>query len=211
MCALSDHVHLGRADVVWPTELFILLALDGLPAHIAVVNAAGIIVAVNKAWRDFANANAPNATSVAELCQGANYLLVSDKAIGQAEEQAHAFAAGLRAVLNGEREMYTLEYVCHSPSEQRWFVGRVTRLPGKGTMYALVAHENISERKRAERRAAYLLEAASALSGVLTSAQVADVLLAQGLSVLGAYSGVVALLNEQGTMLEIARTAGYPE
>ena len=45
--------------------------LDSLSAHIAIIDETGTIVAVNKAWRDFARANGAAAQSYAE---GANYL-----------------------------------------------------------------------------------------------------------------------------------------
>ncbi len=42
-----------------------------------------------------------------------------------------------------------MEYACSSPSEQRWFIGRVTRFPGKDLGRLVNAHENITERKQA--------------------------------------------------------------
>ena len=43
-----------------------------------------------------------------------------------------------------------MEYPCHSPTVQRWFVGKVTRFPGDGPTRVVVAHETITERKRME-------------------------------------------------------------
>ena len=41
-----------------------------------------------------------------------------------------------------------MEYPCHSPTERRWFVGRVVPLPQKKDLpIAIVAHENITGRK----------------------------------------------------------------
>jgi PAS domain S-box-containing protein len=123
--------------------------LDSLSAHIAIIEETGTIVAVNKAWRDFARANGAAAQSYTE---GANYLLVCDSAAGAHSEEAAPFAAGIRSVLSGEREEFELEYPCHSPSEQRWYIGRVTRFAADGPPRAVVAHENITERKLAEKR-----------------------------------------------------------
>lgn len=52
-------------------------------------------------------------------------------------------ARGIRAVLGGELPHFTLEYPCHSPTEQRWFVMNVApiRHPGLG---AVVSHVNIT-------------------------------------------------------------------
>src|SRR5215204_5094062 len=121
--------------------------LDSLSAHIAIIDETGTIVAVNKAWRDFARANGVAAQNYAE---GANYLRACDSAVGAYSEEAAPLAEGIRSVLSGEREKFELEYPCHSPSERRWYIGRVTHFAGGGPPRAVVAHENITERKLAE-------------------------------------------------------------
>src|SRR5215216_3126226 len=123
--------------------------LDSLSAHIAIIDEAGTIVAVNKAWRDFARANGVAGQDYAE---GANYLRACDSAADAYSEEAAPFAEGIRSVLSGQREKFELEYPCHSPSERRWFIGRVTPFPAGGSPRAVVAHENIIERKLAEER-----------------------------------------------------------
>jgi PAS domain S-box-containing protein len=123
--------------------------LDSLSAHIAIIDEAGTIVTVNKAWRDFARANGLAAQTYAE---GANYIRACDSAAGAHSEEAAPFAEGIRSVLSGQREKFELEYPCHSPSERRWYIGRVTHFAGGGPPRAVVAHENITERKLAEER-----------------------------------------------------------
>ncbi len=123
-------------------------ALDALSAHIAILDERGKILAVNQAWRNFAQSNAPSFTG---LLEGANYLDVCDIAAGPDSAEATEFAAGLRAVLHGERDEFVMEYPCNSPEEDRWFMGRVTRFTEGGHTYAVVAHENITERRRMEQ------------------------------------------------------------
>jgi PAS domain S-box-containing protein len=123
--------------------------LDSLSAHIAIIDESGIIVAVNKAWRHFAQASGVTGQNYAE---GVNYLRVCDSATGAYSEEAAPFAEGVRSVLSGRREKFELEYPCHSPSERRWFIARVTPFAGGGSSGAVVAHENITERKLAEER-----------------------------------------------------------
>ena len=43
-----------------------------------------------------------------------------------------------------------MEYPCHSPTEQRWFVGRVVPFTSDSSPQAVVIHENITERKQME-------------------------------------------------------------
>ena len=53
-------------------------------------------------------------------------------------------------MLSGVKESYVLEYPCHSPDKKRWFVGRITPFPGDGPRRVVVAHEDITERIKAE-------------------------------------------------------------
>jgi PAS domain S-box-containing protein len=128
------------------SEPFARSALDSLSAHIAILDESGTIVFVNEAWREFAESNG----AVGNVAEGANYLQVCESAVGEQSADAAAFAEGIRSVLSGRRKEFALEYPCHSPTEQRWFVGRVTRFPANDPPRVVVAHENITERKRAE-------------------------------------------------------------
>jgi DNA-binding response OmpR family regulator len=47
-------------------------------------------------------------------------------------------------VIEGELQEFTLEYPCHSPVEQRWFVIRITRIEHLGQIRVLVTHEDIT-------------------------------------------------------------------
>ena len=130
------------------SQQFTLAILDSLTAHVCVLNNRGEIIAVNAAWRRFADANPPVAGNVAEK---ANYFSVCEMADGEEASSATAFADGIRAVLEGRQETFSMEYPCHSPVEERWFVGRVTRLAGFLSGHVVVAHENITGRKRMEQ------------------------------------------------------------
>jgi PAS domain S-box-containing protein len=121
--------------------------LDSLSAHIAILDESGEIIAVNHAWRAFAEANGGDPRRVSE---GANYLRVCESAARLNAEESAVFAEGIRAVLSGQREGFEMEYPCHSPTERRWFIGRVTPFSCTETPWAVVAHENITERKVAE-------------------------------------------------------------
>jgi PAS domain S-box-containing protein len=128
------------------SESFARSVLNSLSANIAVVDESGTIVFVNRAWREFARAN----EAVGNVAEDVNYLQVCDSAVELGCEEAASFAEGIRSVLSGRREEFALEYPCHSPTEQRWFVGRVTRFPSGSPTRAVVAHENVTPRKRAE-------------------------------------------------------------
>src|ERR671915_123205 len=71
--------------------------LDSLSAHIAIIDETGTIVAVNKAWRHFAQASGVAGQNYAE---GVNYLRVCDSAAGENSEEAAPFAEGIRSILS---------------------------------------------------------------------------------------------------------------
>ncbi len=134
-------------QAVMESRRFLQSTLDALSAHIAILDEAGVIIAVNAVWNRFAQSNAQ---SGARLGVGVNYLEVSDGSQGECAEEAPAVARGIRAVLAGEAEEFQLEYPCHSPQEKRWFIVRVTRFGDGGTRRIVVAHENTTARKQAE-------------------------------------------------------------
>ena len=121
--------------------------LDALSAHIAILDEAGIIIAVNAVWKNFAEANdfMGRASGV-----GLNYLAVCESATGECAAEAQDVAAGIRAVMANHQPGFHLEYPCHSPTEQRWFEVRATRFAGGGLPRIVVAHENITDRVKAE-------------------------------------------------------------
>jgi len=135
-------------DQLIASERLAQATLAALPEEICVLDETGTIIKTNRAWLKFA---AANATMPSKDFIGANYLTVCDNAQGPNSTQAAPFAAGIRAVLRGEIEHFALEYPCNSKHEDQWFVGRVTRFPGKGPLRLVVSYENISERKRAEQ------------------------------------------------------------
>ena len=121
--------------------------LDALPANIALLDPQGVIVAVNEGWRRFYEANA---SQWAGHAIGINYLEVCDNARGPDASEAPFVSRGIRAVLDGGRKLFSIEYPCHSPGEQRWFRMTATPLRHDVPGGAVVMHVDITEHKRAE-------------------------------------------------------------
>jgi PAS domain S-box-containing protein len=132
------------------SETFNVSVLNSLSAQIAVVNSQGVISSVNESWRRFAIEN--GAPQIAEHSVGMNYFDVCERAGGSAcEKEARAAQAGIRRVLAGAQDEYDLEYPCDSPKQQRWILMRVTPL-GNSQEGVVIAHEDITERKRLEEQ-----------------------------------------------------------
>ncbi|MDQ2746278.1 MAG: PAS domain S-box protein [Acidobacteriota bacterium] len=122
--------------------------LDSLPAQTAVLDKEGKILSVNQAWRQFACDNAAEgALERSDL--GVNYLQICRPAEGAVYNQDSQAFDGIEAVLHGDLSEFSMEYPCHSPHAQRWFLLNVTPLRGiEGG--AVVSHLNITDRKQTE-------------------------------------------------------------
>ena len=131
--------------------------LDTLTEHIVVIDTQGVITAVNASWSKFALNN--GAVNSAQVSIGANYLSVCSRVDDTSLQiDARSAYAGIRAVLDGKLDEYELEYACHSPTEQRWFVVHVLPLSGS-SKGAVISHKNVTqihlaqtERKASETR-----------------------------------------------------------
>ena len=121
--------------------------LSSLDTHVAVLDRHGKIISVNSVWNDFARDN--GVIHEDRIGAGLNYLEVCRKAAAAGDHLAQRALAGIKAVCEGSSEYFRLEYPCHSPVRQRWFSMLVTPLKRREGG-AVVAHNDITERKRAE-------------------------------------------------------------
>ena len=121
-------------------------SLDALPVNVSVLDPEGTILQTNQAWREFVVRNdiATEADTI-----GTNYLDVCEQsATGTATETRR----GLAELLAGRRDAFQLEYPCHSPVEQRWFLLVAVPVTIAERRHAVVAHINVTEYKLAARR-----------------------------------------------------------
>jgi PAS domain S-box-containing protein len=121
--------------------------LEGLDDPAAVLDPAGEVLIVNEAWRAFGGANAR-----AGVQAEGNYLAVCDAATGC--DDARRAAWGIRELLDGRSQSFTMEYRCDAPGLPRWFELRAVRYHG-GTAGAavLVRHRDLTGQRRAENDA----------------------------------------------------------
>ena len=127
------------------TRDFLQATLDSLPSQVAVLDEDGEVLMTNRAWSLFGTDNGGPPSGYR-----GNYLDVCDAAPG--DEHAVATAAGLRAIMSGSSTEFELEYPCHGPLAQRWFVLRARRYEGPGAAQIVVAHEDVTSRRDAEER-----------------------------------------------------------
>ncbi len=147
--------------------------LNALPAHIALVDALGVIVSVNDAWRQFGTANSAHGPGHGV---GVDYLAACDRARGVDAADARKAAAGIRAVLAGKKKRFSLEYPYHAPTEQCWFRMSVARLVEDRDNGVVVMHINVTDRKLTELEA---IATRNQLQGILDA--IPDLLFELGL------------------------------
>jgi two-component system NtrC family sensor kinase len=151
---------------------FLQSTLEALSASIVILEETGIIVAVNAAWGRFVQAHNLSASNHGV---GTNYLEFGHAVSRRAGTDIHDLLTGLQAVMSRQCPTFSWEYACHTPPNTFWFLLRVTRFDETEGGRVVIAHEDISEIKRAEetlRRQQETLhqsEKLAALSGLLAS------------------------------------------
>jgi PAS domain S-box-containing protein len=134
------------AALVLESKHFLQSALNALSAHIAILDQSGTIIAVNTAWNNFAKQSTFLGNNYGV---GTNYLSLCESAVSACAGEAPAVAKGIRSVMARECDEFRLEYPCHGPRTAWWFEVHATRFAGDGPLRIVVAHENITGRKRA--------------------------------------------------------------
>jgi signal transduction histidine kinase len=191
-------------------------SLDALSAHIAILDGNGTILAVNASWRQFA---AQNRLEWEDYGVGRSYLGVTESASGDLSQGAREAATGIREVIAGQRDEFRLEYPCHSPEEERWFVLRATRFESAQGVRVVTSHEEITERVQAEealRERVVELSTLHSIAGMLATitdlTQAIQAVAEIMTSLFDASVTLVTLLDAEGGELQIvagfARSSG---
>jgi len=122
--------------------------IDGFDEHVALVAETGEILAVNRAWTEFAVSNGyrNGGTGVGE-----NYFAICTGATGADTAGAADVERGIRQVIDGTLPSFELEYPCHAPWTERWFRLSVRRVTQNGAVAALVKHTNTTQAQVASR------------------------------------------------------------
>ncbi len=129
------------------SEAFNRAVLNSLTDHVAVLDREGNITAVNRTWENFARTNGD--PTLAHTGVGLNYLQVCRKAAAQQSADAVEALVGIQAVLNDEQDEFYMEYACHSPDQERYFLMHVSPLSTESGG-VVISHLDITVRRQAQ-------------------------------------------------------------
>jgi signal transduction histidine kinase len=144
--------------------------LAALPGETAIIDSAGTIVQVNKAW---ATAARSGAAAQLALKLGANYLDACRSAVDMLPDIGRMLRASIESILRGERDEFAVEYPTTRRGEDRWFEVRVRRLAHFGGG-AAVMHFDVTARRQAEAAAQLNLGQIAHLDRVAAMGQLAS-------------------------------------
>ncbi|WP_136798778.1 MULTISPECIES: helix-turn-helix transcriptional regulator [Desulfosediminicola] len=114
--------------------------LNSLVTHVAVLNEQGVILETNRAWQKFAR---ENGMSGPVDCVGLNYFHVCDSDSDENQESG-AVASAIRQIIKGNLKDYSIQYPCHSPTEERWFTLKVLPYQAESEPRVIVTHDDIT-------------------------------------------------------------------
>ena len=135
-------------DELRANDAFTIEVINSISAHLAVIDRDGAIIIVNNAWNHFAEENDMKAPLNAFI--GTNYLAECKRGSGDIYDEIAARAMdGIEAVLSGKSRHFCMEYPCHAPDQERWFMMHVSALAWKRGG-AVVLHTDITEQKLAK-------------------------------------------------------------
>ena len=126
-----------------------LSALDALPGEVCVLDASGVVVMANKAWRV---SGAAQARAGLDVRAGENFFAACRDAPESERANADAVAAGLRNVLAGLRQSLRFQYLCPSPRGLREFTLTMAATSEPGPMNVLLTREWHSEPTQAGKK-----------------------------------------------------------
>ena len=139
--SLVDITRLKTTEAVLQAERrFWQSILNTFDMQIAILNDAGQILHVNKAWRDCAKAKQGETNA---SYTGLTYMDVYRDVFGVDANVTEQVAQGLSAVLTGTRSAFTIAYLC--PSTKRESLMRAIGFASHGPARTIVMHEVITD------------------------------------------------------------------
>lgn len=122
--------------------------LNSIPAEIVVLSRTGIIIDMNRPWRQCAT-DAPQCSACRPGELGRNYLNLDPNASVGVNGEPLDLLRGIKAVLGASLSTFTAEYPCLLADRTAWYSMTATPLASENGG-VVISHTDITERKRAQ-------------------------------------------------------------
>jgi len=129
--------------------------LDTLPFQMAILDASGVILQTNRAWKSFGSDQQHHRLTPARQGVGDDFL---DACRSGDDEYATRAARGLERILEDETQTFSMEYPCHTPNRQQWLLLRLSRFEFEQSVYLVLIQFDITDRKQTERKSRELAD-----------------------------------------------------
>ncbi len=129
------------------SQVFLESTMNSLSSAVAILDENGLIEAANTTWKTGTNF----ALFGAGFPIGSNYLTQCDRADSDLAIAARVVSQGIREVIFQRADTVRREYACESGEEAKWYSLNVTRFTRADKLQVVVAHEDITDIRMAER------------------------------------------------------------
>jgi len=160
-------------DALQGSEQFLRATLNSLHSDIAILDKDGIITAVNTPWRKFVSSNDKQ---YQDGGLGHHYETIFKATATTDLERKGVRAASkqISEVLNNKRDTMFLEYPRNRDENRQWSLVSVSTFHTEDGRHAVLAHGDVSERKRLEERDRRLRAELAHMSRLTTAGELAS-------------------------------------
>ena len=160
-------------DALLGSEQFLRATLNSLHSDIAILDNDGIITAVNTPWRKFVSSNNNQYWD-----GGVNHhfeTVLKATATTYLESEGVATASRqISEVLDNKRQTMFFEYPCNRDTNRQWSLLTISTFNTEDGRHAVLAHEDVSERKELEERDRRLRAELAHVSRLTTAGELAS-------------------------------------
>ncbi|HEV8017212.1 MAG TPA: HAMP domain-containing sensor histidine kinase [Steroidobacteraceae bacterium] len=122
--------------------------LDALHEHVAILDARGVVIQTSALWGRPDGGIGSELTGVAV---GDDYLQACESSLSAVHQQSVRLAWGIRSVLSGRVRRFDANLVLPGSSAPRWIHTRVHRFEIGRATYAVISHEDVTDRRGREQ------------------------------------------------------------
>jgi len=169
----ETHGRQQAEDAQLGSEQFLRATLNSLHSDIAILDKDGMITAVNTPWKRFVSGN--NTQYQDGGLEHHFETVFKSTATTELERDGVAAASKqITEVLDNKRDSLFFEYPCHRDTKRQWSLVSVSTFYTEDGRHAVLAHDDVSERKQLEERDRRLRAELAHVSRLTTAGELAS-------------------------------------